>query len=78
MLIPGDEQPNFGFGAYRQLLKDQEEREQQRRRFLMGDRKIPPDTGLPLPKKPQRNWHVVFWVAVSCLLAGFFLAMVLV
>jgi hypothetical protein len=70
MLIPGDE--------HRQLIKDQEEREQQRRRFLMGDLEISPDTGLPLPKNPQRNWYLRFWVGVSCLLAGFFLAMVLV
>jgi hypothetical protein len=77
MLIPGDEQPNFGFGAYRQLLKDRQEREQQRRRFLMGNREISPYMGLLLPKKPEGNWRVVFWVGVSCILAGF-LAMVLV
>ena len=29
-----------------------QEREQQRRRFLMGGREISPDTGLPLPKTP--------------------------
>lgn len=78
MLIPGGE-PNFGFGTYRQLLKDQEEREQQRRRFHMGNRKISPSTGLLLPKKLERDWRVVFWVVgVSCLLAGFLLALVLV
>lgn len=70
MRIPGDE--------YRQLLKDREEREQQRRRFLMGNREISPYTGLLLPKKPERNWRVVFWVGVSCLLVGSILAMVLV
>jgi hypothetical protein len=78
VLIPGDE-PNFGFGAYRQLLKDAEEREQQWRRFLTGNRESSAYTGLMLSKKPKRNWRVVFWaVGVSCLLAGFLLAPVLV